>query len=86
MWRAATISKPGGTCTVDVTFRPTGTGLRRSAIVIYPDNIFSNPPVRIQGIGIVAPVPASGRPQLLLLATLLVLGAFCFSRLRRQAH
>lgn len=62
---------PGGTCTVDVTFQPSGVGRRTSGITVYAENIVTTPRIVLEGVGIAAAVPAVSILHLVLGAGLL---------------
>jgi hypothetical protein len=77
---------PGSSCTVEVTFKPTGGGARTSALTVYPQFIFTVPPVPLAGVGTIESIPALGPWQLLLVAGLLMLtGILTRRRVRGDA-
>lgn len=75
---------PGASCTVDITFTPTGPGPRNSSLTVYPQFVFTVPPVPLSGTGTdPRAIPTLGPGQLLLLAGLLMGAAIRIGRRTR---
>jgi hypothetical protein len=73
--------QPSGTCSVNVTFTPTGAGLRRSRIFVdAPTTLFAIASVSLSGTGI-SPIPTMTQFGLFLLGALLLISAL--RRVRR---